>query len=282
MRFSEAFPISYLTMRDHVFTVTNGRVTRARRLDNPHHENQGLQANREWEITVAPDTSAGDVTVTLPETTDCAATGAVCTEDGTMLSDAVTVTVPHTDGGPTIEVPSPAPLRASFANVPAEHDGGTVFTFELRFSEAFPISYLTMRDGGVLTVTHGRVTRARRLDNPHHENRGMQPNRTWEISVRPDAASEDVTIVLPATARCDASGAVCTGDGRKLSNAVSATVAGPPSLSIADARVDEAAGARLEFTVSLSRAASQTVTVDWRPRTGRRRRARTIRQTRAR
>ncbi len=259
LRFSESFPIGFLTMRDHAFTVTNGRVTRARRLDNPHHENQGMQPNREWEITVAPDTGAGDVTITLPETTDCAATGAVCTEDGTMLSGAVSVTVPHTYVGPIAAVP---PLRASFANVPAEHDGGTVFTFEVRFSEAFRLSYVTMRDD-VLTVTNGRVTRAQRLDNPHHEHQGMQPNRTWVVSVSPDAASEDVTIVLPATTSCDASGAVCTGDGRKLSNTESATVAGPPSLSIADAQVDEAADATLEFTVSLSRAASATVTVDW-------------------
>ncbi len=259
LRFSESFPIGFLTMRDHAFTVTNGRVTRARRLDNPHHENQGMQPNREWEITVAPDTGAGDVTIALPETTDCAATGAVCTEDGTMLSGAVSATVPHTYVGPSAAT---APLRASFANVPAEHDGGTVFTFEVRFSEAFRLSYVTMRDD-VLRVTNGRVTRAQRLDNPHHEHEGMQPNRTWKISVSPDAASEDVTIVLPATTSCDASGAVCTGDGRKLSNTESATVAGPPSLSIADAQVDEAAGATLEFTVSLSRAASETVTVDW-------------------
>ena len=259
LRFSESFPIGYRTMRDEAFTVTNGRVTRARRLDNPHHENQGMQPNREWEITVAPDTGAGDVTIALPETTDCAATGAVCTEDGTMLSGAVSATVPHTYVGPSAAT---APLRASFANVPAEHDGGTVFTFEVRFSEAFRLSYVTMRDD-VLTVTNGRVTRAQRLDNPHHEHEGMQPNRTWVVSVSPDAASEDVTIVLPATTSCDASGAVCTGDGRKLSNTESATVAGPPSLSIADAQVDEAAGATLEFTVSLSRAASATVTVDW-------------------
>ena len=261
LRFSESFPISYLTMRDEAFTVTNARITRARRLDNPHHEQEGMQPNREWAITVAPDTGAGDVTITLPETTDCAATGAVCTEDGTMLSGAVSVTVPHTYVDPNAA--APPPLRASFANVPAEHDGGTVFTFEVRFSEAFPISYVTMRDGDVLTVTNGRVTRAQRLDNPHHEHQGMQPNRTWEVSVRPDVASEDVTIVLPATTSCDASGAVCTGDGRKLSNTESATVTGPPSLSIADAQVDEAADATLEFTVSLSRAALGTVTVDW-------------------
>ena len=260
LRFSESFPIGYVTMRDDAFTVTNGRVTRARRLDNPHHDQQGMQPNREWEIAVAPDTGAGDVTITLPETTDCAAAGAVCTEDGTMLSGAVSATVPHTYADPNAA--TAPPLRASFANVPAEHDGGTVFTFEVRFSEAFRLSYVTMRDDA-LTVTNGRVTRAQRLDNPHHEHQGMQPNRTWVVSVSPDAASEDVTIVLPATTSCDASGAVCTGDGRKLSNTESATVAGPPSLSIADAQVDEAAGATLEFTVSLSRAASATVTVDW-------------------
>ncbi len=146
--------------------------------------------------------------------------------------------------------------------MPSEHDGETVFTFEVRFSEAFPLSYLTMRDS-VLTVTNGRVMGARRLDNPHHEHQGMQPNRRWEVRVRPDSNAEDVRIVLPETASCGASGAVCTEDGRKLSNAVSATVAGPPSLSVADAKVREAADATLDFKVSLSRAASETVTVDW-------------------
>ena len=82
--------------------------------------------------------------------------------------------------------------------MPAEHHGETVFTFEVLSSESFPISYLTMRDD-VLTVTNGEVTGARRLDNPHHESQGMQPNREWEITVAPDSDSDDVTITLPET-----------------------------------------------------------------------------------
>ena len=58
---------------------------------------------------------------------------------------------------------------------------------------------------------------------------------------------------------CDASAAICTSDGRKkLSNSLSAAVAGPVGISVADARVGEGAGARLAFAVTLSRAASGT------------------------
>ena len=51
-------------------------------------------------------------------------------------------------------------------------------------------------------------------------------NIRWEISVRPDGNAA-VTIVLPATTDCDALGAVCTGDGRMLSNRLELTVNGP-------------------------------------------------------
>ena len=38
------------------------------------------------------------------------------------------------------------PLTASFLSKPSTHDGQTAFTFELRFSEEFGISYVTLRD----------------------------------------------------------------------------------------------------------------------------------------
>ena len=106
-------------------------------------------------------------------------------------------------------------LTVAFLGLPTSHDGSP-FTFELRFSEAFPISYLTLRDRA-FTVTNGHVTGARRLDNPHHEANGMEPNRVWEITVQPDTGAEDVSIILPATTDCAASGAVCTEDDRPLS-----------------------------------------------------------------
>ena len=65
--FSEEFSLSYKTLRDdHVFTVEGGKVTGARRLVKG--------SNIGWEIVVDPD-SNGDVTITLPATTDCDAQG---------------------------------------------------------------------------------------------------------------------------------------------------------------------------------------------------------------
>ena len=52
-----------------------------------------------------------------------------------------------------------APLTASFHGVPAEHDGETPFTFELRFSEEVSLSYVTVRDSA-FTVTNGRACNA--------------------------------------------------------------------------------------------------------------------------
>ena len=53
------------------------------------------------------------------------------------------------------------------------------------------------------------MTRARRLERPG--------NIRWEITVRPDGDG-DATIVLPVTTNCAAQEAICTGDGRRLSN----------------------------------------------------------------
>ena len=83
--FSEEFSLSYKTLRDdHVFTVEGGTVVGARRLVKG--------SNIGWEIVVEPD-SNGDVTITLPVSEDCDAPGAICTEDGRMLSSPLEFTV---------------------------------------------------------------------------------------------------------------------------------------------------------------------------------------------
>ena len=51
-------------------------------------------------------------------------------------------------------------------------------------------------------------------------------NVRWEITFTPDADA-DVTIALNATTDCSAEGAICTGDGRMLSNELTFTVNGP-------------------------------------------------------
>ena len=82
--FSEPISISYVTLRDDSLEVTNGSATKAKRVNG--------QSDR-WEITVKPDSDA-DVTVVLPVTGDCTAQDAVCTRDGTELSNRSELTVP--------------------------------------------------------------------------------------------------------------------------------------------------------------------------------------------
>ena len=109
------------------------------------------------------------------------------------------------------------PLTASLENTPSSHDGESVFTFELRFSEEFGISYKTLRDHA-FTVTGGAMRKAQRLE--------QGSDIGWQIMVRPDG-NGDVTVVLPETTDCDDQGAICTEDGRMLSNSLNFTVSGP-------------------------------------------------------
>ena len=110
-------------------------------------------------------------------------------------------------------------LTASVSVLPESHDGGTVFTFELRFSETprKRFSDTIMRDLA-FTVTGGKVIKARRLV--------PASNVGWEIHVRPDG-NGPVTIVLPVTTDCTAEGAICTEDRRPLSNRLEITVPAP-------------------------------------------------------
>ena len=114
---------------------------------------------------------------------------------------------------------APTLLTARIHDEPSSHDGQSEFTFELQFSEEpkSGFSYKTMRDHA-FTVTGGSVDGARRLVSGS--------NIEWQIKIRP-TSNGDVTIVLPITEDCTADGAVCTGDGRPLSNRLEITVSGP-------------------------------------------------------
>ena len=105
-------------------------------------------------------------------------------------------------------------LTASASGVPTSHDDHV--TFEMEFSEEFPLNYKTLRDHA-FTVTGGDVTTARRLDPPSNDE--------WEIHVEPDGNGA-VTIELPVTTDCTAEGAICTQDRRPLSNRLEVTVPG--------------------------------------------------------
>ena len=117
----------------------------------------------------------------------------------------------------TAVLAAPILLTAQFMDTPSSHDGQAAFTFELRFSEEFSLSYRTLRDHA-FTVTGGTVTKSQRLE--------QGSNVRWEISVQPDGDGS-VAVVLPVTNGCDDQGAICTEDGRTLSNRNELTVSGP-------------------------------------------------------
>ena len=111
------------------------------------------------------------------------------------------------------------PLTATIHDVPSSHNGQDAFIFELRFSEPPKpdFSYRTVWDHA-FTVTGGSVTYVRRLE--------PGKNVRWEITVTP-GSSAAVAIALNATTDCEADGAICTDDDRKLTNRLELTVNGP-------------------------------------------------------
>ena len=151
------------------------------------------------------------------------------------------------------------PLTATVHGVPSSHNGQDAFTFELRFSEdpKPDFSYTTVRDHA-FTVTGGSVTYVRRLESGE--------NVRWEITVTP-GSSADVAIALNATTDCEAEGAICTEDGKRLSASVSASVSGPASVGtvpvavIVSGTTPVAEGEMVSFTISLNRAAPTALSV---------------------
>ena len=118
----------------------------------------------------------------------------------------------------TLTMPD-TPLVVSLENAPASHSGADVFTFDIRFSEEFPLSYRTLKFDA-FTVAGGEVLKAQRSDPDKTSNVG------WKITVRPNS-NGDVEIELPVTTDCGATGAICAEDGRMLSNSLNFTVSGP-------------------------------------------------------
>ena len=243
LAFSEALTVSWKNVFA-ALSVTGGTLTRINRIDG---------RSDLWNVVVAPG-GDGAVTVSLPASKSCTGTKAICAGTQPLSSAASTIVPGPAPADPTAE------LTVSFesGSVPDTHDGTNPVVFRLAFSEepASGYSYKTMRDKTLDIRQSGPIdaTAVRRLAPPG--------NRRWEVTVDP-VSKADIAVGLGPTAACTDDGAVCTGDGRKLANAIQTVIKGPPGLSVADVTMREAAGANVNFTVSLSRAASAAVTVDY-------------------
>ena len=241
VHFTNDISIAPAAMRDHAFTVTNGDVTAASRVNG---------RDDRWLITVDPD---GDdtVTITLPGNRACGSQGAICSDEDNpvQLSNSPSATVAVLAG---------TPLTASFSNMPDEHTGAD-FTFDLAFTDELAAGFEKIK--AAFRVSGGSINRVNR------KTKGS--DLAWKVKVRP-ASTDSLTITLRETAQCSSSGAICTDDGRRLSNSPSATVAGTPevvettpTVSIAGGSGKEGDDDDIDFTVTLDEAASDTVTVNY-------------------
>ena len=187
-----------------------------------------------WELTIAPDASK-PVTVALGKTTDCAATGAICTSDDTPLSTAITTTV------------SPPILEAAWDSLPDDHGGAdTSFTAQVRFSEDVDITDLC----AAFEVTNGSCSSSSKVGDDAD---------LWEIVVAPDDAA-DVSLSLGFTTDCEAAGAVCTSADTPLSYGVFAVVSRRPLTVALVSLPEDHGGVDTTFTVQLR--FSEAVDVD--------------------
>ncbi len=163
-------------------------------------------------VSYTPPSDAGTA-----RTRDLAGNAAAGFNSTEVFNDTDETAESEENGEPEETTEGETPLTVSLEATTESHNGTDAFTFEIRFSEEFPLSYKTLRDLA-FTVSGGEVLKAQRLDKPS--------NIRWLITVEPDS-NGDVTVVLPVTQNCDADGAVCTADGRKLSNRLELTVSGP-------------------------------------------------------
>ncbi len=141
-------------------------------------------------------------------------------------------------------------LKASFERAMAAHDGAEAFTLNVRFSEALGETANTPAKAS-FAVQGGKVERVAQLEA-----------NLWQAHIAPKAW-RDVTVTLAGGRACGVAGAVCTADGRSLTNTSTVTVGGPVRIRVESARAKEGRDASLDFAVTLSRAASQAVSVEY-------------------
>ena len=186
--------------------------------------------------------------------------------NGILVTAAIMMNVKGSNWVPPL-IPTLDSAEAFFAN------GALRYRFDLRLSEGVSIPYREMRDHA-FSVTNGRMDGAERI---HKERMGgnLYSNH-WRMTVAPADETKPVTVTLRGNRPCSEEGALCSGSGGQLDGSPALTLSTDtqppdlgslPSLSIADTSGTEDS-ANLAFDVSLSKAVSATVAVDFRTVSG--------------
>ena len=127
-------------------------------------------------------------------------------------------------------------LQGRFVSPPERHDGTNRIKVRVAFSEPVAESPENVGEHGV-AVEGGEVTSVSPVGgnapggagtrSVGGRNAGREDREVvWEFEIEPDSDG-DVTVSLDAGRPCDEEGAICTADGRSLSEDISTTVEGP-------------------------------------------------------
>ena len=120
-------------------------------------------------------------------------------------------------------------LQGRFTSSPQRHDGKKRIKVRVAFSESIDETPKNVGEHGV-DVEGGQVTSVRPVGD---QAPGGAVTRSagsrevvWEFEIKPDSGG-DVTVTLSGGGSCGEPGAICTADGRALSEGISTTVRGP-------------------------------------------------------
>ena len=247
--FSEDIGISFQSLREDTFTVTGGRVTGGKRVD----DRRDL-----FEMTVEPDAD-GDVTITLPAGRECGVSGAICTkgENRRQLTNSLSATV----AGPLDDTPEPntaaagAPTIGGTARVAEELTASTSGISDADGLDNASFAYQWIRTGADIGGATGSTYTAVAAD----EGKTLKVR----VSFTDDAGNEE-SLTSAATDAVAARPDDTPEPNTPTTESESDSPTDPPTVSVSDARVREAPGATLDFAVTLSGASPDTVTVDYR------------------
>ena len=124
-------------------------------------------------------------------------------------------------------------LTVQMSSAPARHDGSHPVRVKITFSEPVDETSETLQthsiqvDGGEVSAVqpeNSQTTPGARSVGKETQNKVV-----WIVDIRPNT-TEEMTIRLEGRLPCEEAAAICTADGRTLSEGISTTVPGPSSL----------------------------------------------------
>ena len=264
LRLSEGVHIPFREMRDHAFSVTNGRMDGAKRI---HKERVGgkLYSNH-WRMRVAPVDETKPVTVTLRGNRPCSEQGALCTEGGGRLDGSPALTL--STGTEPLDFGSLPSL--SIADTSGTEDSANL-AFDVRLSKAVSatvaVDFRTV-SGGTATANADYREASYRIVFSAGET--VQPGSVALMEDAANDAGETVNVEI-ANARVITPRGAEFGPLSITRGQATGTIDAPAStktpLSNVNMRIENTSGSErggwLHFTIRLSRALDENVCYDF-------------------